>query len=258
MKKNQTDFVETICIILMVLLMLPFPKLIEEICIASIIIISLIFIFSKSIKNKDIKKTYADNLPYLIISIMLLEIHTVRFSLVANRIQEQLVFVRFLQLITEKKKLSETLIFSTLIYLWFLLFFLIVFTNIEVKKLVIVNEHFAYETYDLKKIKILQAKETDYNSTLQDEITVTSLLKQDKYDDDFIFYLSKIRKYMIGAFVISITQITCGIIKDVMFQQKTIELSFIDNAVITIGSFLPFIIIYLMMIRFVCVYFRNK
>lgn len=258
MKKNHTEFFENICIILMVLLMLPFPKLIEEICITGIFIICLIFIFPKGIKN-NFKKIYADNIPYLIISIMLLEIHSVRFSLVADGMQGQLIFVRFLQLITkEKSSLTDACIFSALIYLWSLLFFLIIFTDIEVKKLVVVNEHFAYETFDLKKIKILQAKESDYNSNLQDELTVTNFLKQDKYNDDFIFNLSKLRKYIIACFVISITQLVCGIAKDVMFQQKTLEISFIENAVITIGSIIPFVMIYLLMIRFIFVYFRRN
>lgn len=258
MRKNHTDFFENICIILMVLLMLPFPKLIEEICIVGIFTICLIFIFSKGIKN-NIRKIYANNIPYLIISIMLLEIHSVRFSLVAHGTQEQLIFVRFLQLITkEKSSLSEVLIFSALIYIWSLLFFLITFTDVEVKKLVVINEHFKYETLDLKKINILQAKELDYNTNLQDEITVTNLLKQDKYNDDFIFYISKIRKYMIACFVISISQLICGIAEDVIFQQKTFEISFIENSVITIGSILPFIAIYLLMIRFIFVYFRRN
>lgn len=258
MKKNQTGLFENICIILMVLLMLPFPKLIEEICITGNFIICLIFIFPKDIKN-NFKKIYADNIPYLIISIMLLEIHSVRFSLVANGTQEQLIFVRFLQLITQGKScLTDACIFSALIYLWSLLYFLIIFTDAEVRKLVIVNEHFAYETLDLKKINILQTKETDYNGTLRDEITVTNFLKQDKYNDDFIFYLSKIRKYIIACFVISITQLVCGIAKDVMFQQKTLEISFIENAVITIGSIIPFVMIYLLMIRFIFVYFRRN
>ena len=39
MKKNHTEVFENICIILMVLLMLPFPKFIEEICITGIFII---------------------------------------------------------------------------------------------------------------------------------------------------------------------------------------------------------------------------
>lgn len=258
MKKNHTEVFENICIILMVLLMLPFPKFIEEICITGIFIICFIFIFQKGIKN-TFKKIYADNIPYLIISIMLLEIHSVRFSLVANGTQEQHIFVRFLQLITqEKSSFTDACIFSALIYLWSLLYFLIIFTDAEVRKLVIVNEHFAYETLDLKKINILQTKETDYNDTIRDEITVTNFLKQDKYNDDFIFYLSKIRKYIIAYFVISITQLVCGIAKDVMFQQKTLEISFIENAVITIGSIIPFVMIYLLMIRFIFVYFRRN
>ena len=242
----------------MVFLMLPFPKLIEEICITGIFIICFIFIFQKGIKN-TFKKIYADNIPYLIISIMLLEIHSVRFSLVADGTQGQLIFVRFTQLITkEKSSFTEAFIFSALIYLWFLLLFLIIFTDIEVQKLVVVNEHFAYETFDLKKIKILQAKESDYNSNLQDEITVTNFLKQDKYNDAFIFNLSKLRKYIIACFVISITQLVCGIVKDVMFQQRTIKIAFTDNAVITVGCLIPFIIIYLLMIRFIFVYFRRN
>ena len=123
MKKNKTGLFENICIILMVLLMLPFPKCIEDICIVGILTICLVFLFPKGFKN-NIKKIYADNIPYLIISIMLLEIHSVRFSLVADGMQGQLTFVRFLQLITkEKSSLTDACIFSALIYLWSLLFF---------------------------------------------------------------------------------------------------------------------------------------
>ena len=63
---------------------------------------------------------------------------------------------------------------------------------------------------------------------------------------------------MIACFVISISQLICGIAEDVIFQQKTFEISFIENAVITIGSILPFIAIYLLMIRFIFVYFRRN
>ena len=191
MKKNTSNLIENIFIFLLLLLMLPFPRIVEDILILGTIAVSLFSCLSCRIKHCNIKKIYADNLPYLIISMMLLQIHAVRFSLVAKDFNEQLISVQIVQWITDKFKSSEVIIFCTLIYLWLLLYFMIVFSNIEVNKIVVVNEHFKYETLKLEKIKILQGKETG-----EDEISVSNLLQKSKYEEDFCSYLSKIQKYL--------------------------------------------------------------
>lgn len=253
MKKNTSNLIENIFIFLLLLLMLPFPRIVEDILILGTIAISLLSCLSCRIKHSNVNKIYADNLPYLIISMMLLQIHTVRFSLVAKDFNEQLISVQIVQWMTDNFKSSEILIFCTLIYLWLLLYFMIVFSDIEVNKIVVVNEHFKYETLKLEKIKILQGKESGEN-----EISVSNLLQKSKYEEDFSFNLSKIRKYLIAEFVISVVQIACGIAKDILFNQKTFENCFFNNAVIIIGSCIPFIIIYILMIRFVFVYYRRN
>lgn len=253
MNNNTSNLIENIFIFLLLLLMLPFPRIVEDILILGTIAVSLFSCLSCRIKHCNIKKIYADNLPYLIISMMLLQIHAVRFSLVAKDFNEQLISVQIVQWITDKFKSSEVIIFCTLIYLWLLLYFMIVFSNIEVNKIVVVNEHFKYETLKLEKIKILQGKETG-----EDEISVSNLLQKSKYEEDFCSYLSKIQKYLIAGFVISVIQIACGIAKDILFNQKTFESCFFSNAVVTIGSCIPFIIIYILMIRFVFVYYRRN
>ncbi|HAO31130.1 MAG TPA: hypothetical protein DCQ43_07290 [Treponema sp.] len=249
--KKANENIEIVFLFLLLLFMLPFPIIVENIIIIGIIVICLFFSLSYRLINNKIKQIFADNLPYLVFTIMLLQIHTVRFSLIANKINDQIISVQIMQWITEELKSSEIIVFGTLIYLWLLLYFLIVFSDIEVNKIVVVNEHFKYETFNLQKIKIIQGKEKQ-----DGEISINTLLKKNKYEEEFCFNLSKIRKYLIAGFVINVVQILCGVSKDILFKQKSFESCFFNNAVITIGSCIPFIIIYILMIRFVFVYYR--
>lgn len=256
--KKISETVENVFIFLLVLLIFPFPKIIEEILIISIFLGSLLFCFFKNMKKYKIIEIYAEYLPTLILEIMLLQIHSIRFSLIANINQDQLIFVRLMQWISEKCHFSEIIIYGALLYIWLLLYFFICFTNIEVNKIVVVNEHFSYETFNLQKIKILQGKEDCNINTNQDEITVGNLLRQSQDDEEFSFYLSKIRKYLISCFVICVVQLASGIVRDTIFLQREFEISFFDNAIITLGNCIPFIVIYLLILRFVFIYCRRR
>jgi len=213
--KRRTEIIENILIIIFILLLLPFPKIIEEILIGILFCICFFFCFLGNIKKgESFNMIYAYNLPYLIIVTMLLQIHSTRFSLVANNMQNQLLCVRLYQWVTEILHFTDTINFGILIYFWFLIYFLFfIFSN--------------------------GAKQQNP----QEEKTEIS--------EDCNFILEKISKYTITCFVICFFHFVCEIIKDMIVLKSNFETAFLSNIVITIGNCIPFVIIYLMMACFV-------
>ena len=218
--KGKTEFIENFLVIIFVLLLLPFPKIIEEILVGLLFCICFFFCFwGDTIIGKRINKIYDYNLPYLILGTMLLQIHSTRFSLVANNTQDQLLCVRFYQWITEKLNFTDTNNIGILMYFWFLMYFLfLMFSN--------------------------GAKQRN----TQEEKT--------EIYEDYSFILEKLSKYMISCFVICFFHFVCEIIKDMIVLKSNFETAFLSKMVITVGNCIPFVIIYLMMARFV--YKRKK
>lgn len=213
--KVKPEIIENLLIIIFVLFLLPFPKIIEEILLGILFCICFFFCFwGFSNIGKQINKTYAYNLPNLIIGTMLLQIHSTRFSLVANNIQEQLLCVRFYQWITEKLHFTDTINFGILIYFWFLIYFLFCIFSIGAKQ----------------------------RNTQEEKSEIS---------EDYFYILEKLSKYMISCFVICFFHFACEIIKDMIVLKSNFETAFLSNMVITIGNCIPFVIIYFMMACFV-------
>ena len=129
--KRKAEIIEDFLVIVFVLLLLPFPKIIEEILLGFLFCTCLFFCFWGFTKvGKKVNRIYTYNLPYLILGTMLLQIHSVRFSLVANNMQNQLLCVRLYQCITEKLQFTDTINFGMLIYFLFMMYFVVfLFSN---------------------------------------------------------------------------------------------------------------------------------
>lgn len=214
--KMKSKFIEDFLVIVFILILLPFPKIIEEILLGLLFCVCFFFCFWGFTKiGKRGNRIYAYNLPYLILEAMLLQIHSVRFSLVANNIQNQLLCVHFYQWFTEKLQFTDTINFGVLIYFWFIIyFFSFLFSNGITQK---------------------NQKEEE-NSELVIECR---------------FCLKQLNKYMISCFVISFFHFVCEIIKNMIIEKSNFETAFLSKIVITIGTCFPFVIIYLMMAGFI-------
>lgn len=214
--KEKTEFIENFLVIIFGLLLLPFPKIIEEILVGLLFCICFFFCFwGDTIIGKRINKIYDYNLPYLILGTMLLQIHSTRFSLLANNMQDQLLCVCLYQWVTEILHFTDTINFGILIYFWFIIyFFAFLFSNGITQK---------------------NQKEEE-NSELVIECR---------------FCLKQLNKYMISCFVISFFHFVCEIIKDMIIEKSNFETAFLSKTVIAIGNCFPFVIIYLMMAGFI-------
>ena len=214
--KRKAEIIEDFLIIVFILLLLPFPKIFEEILLGLLFCICLFFCFCGFTKvGKRVNRIYSYNLPYLILGTMLLQIHSVRFSLVAINTHDQLLCVRFYQWITEKLHFTDTLNYGLLIYFWFMMYFVVfLFRN---------------------GIDQKSQKEEGKN-----ELII-----------ECSFCLKKLEKYMIACFVICFFHLVCEIIKDMIIDKSNFETAFLSKIVIAIGNCFPFVIVYLMMAGFI-------
>ena len=248
---NKELIIEDMLVFLFVLLLLPFPKLMEEILIGSIFAVCFIFCFLTTRKCvKHVYEIFSYNIPYLTIITLILQIHSVRFSLLANNIQEQLFCVQLYKWLTDRLPNKEAFLIGFLIYFWLLLYFLILFLENGVKRRIEVSKKFNQDTLNVQKQDIAYKKYAGIISDKQDVIENDNLSATVELNKDIAFEIKKIRNYLVGTLVVCLCHFGSGMIKDMMFEKLCFEESFFNNAVIAVGSTIPFVCIYLMMTRF--------
>ena len=248
---NKKLIIENILVFLFVLLLLPFPKLIEEILIGSIFAVCFIFCFLNPRKCvKHVCEIFSYNIPYLTIVILILQIHSVRFSLLANNIQEHLFCVQLYKWLTDSLPNKEAFLIGFLIYFWLLLYFLILFLENGVKRKIEVSNKFNQDTLNVQKQDIAYKEDAGIISDKQAVIENDNLVTTVELNNDIAFEIKKIRNYLIGTLVVCLCHFGSGMVKDMIFEKLCFEESFFNNAVIAVGSTIPFVCIYLMMTRF--------
>ena len=248
---KEKSVIENIMVFLFVLLLLPFPKIIEEILIGSIFALCFIycfFVFLKFIKKGN--EIFSYNIPYLTIITLILQIHSVRFSLLANNIQEHLFCVQLYKWLTDRLPNKEAFLIGFLIYFWLLLYFLILFLENGVKRKIEVRNKFNQDTLNVQKQDIAYKKYAGIISDKQEVIENDNLSATVELNKDIAFEIKKIRNYLVGSLVVCLCHFGSGMVKDMMFEKVCFEESFFNNAVIAVGSTIPFVCIYLMMTRF--------
>lgn len=249
MKKESV--IENFMVFLFVLLLLPFPKIAEEILVGSIFALCFIYCFFVSLKFiKKSNEILLYNIPYLTIITLILQIHSVRFSLLANNIQEQLFCVQLYKWLTDRLPNKEAFLIGFLIYFWLLLYFLILFLENGVKRKIEVSKKFNQDTLNVQKQDIAYKKYAGIISDKQAVIENDNLSATVELNKDIAFEIKKIRNYLVGSLVVCLCHFGSGMIKDMMFEKLCFEESFFNNAVIAVGSTIPFVCIYLMMTRF--------
>ena len=248
---KEKSVIENIMVFLFVLLLLPFPKIIEEILIGSIFALCFIYCFFVSLKFiKKSNEILLYNIPYLTIIILILQIHSVRFSLLANNIQEQLFCVQLYKWLTDRLPNKEAFLIGFLIYFWLLLYILILFLENGVKRKIEVSNKFNQDTLNVQKQDIAYKEDAGIISDKQAVIENDNLSATVELNKDIAFEIKKIRNYLVGSLVVCLCHFGSGMIKDMMFEKLCFEESFFNNAVIAVGSTIPFVCIYLMMTRF--------
>lgn len=248
---KEKSVIENIMVFLFVLLLLPFPKIIEEILIGSIFTLCFIYCFFVSLKFiKKGNEIFSYNIPYLTIVILILQIHSVRFSLLANNIQEQLFCVQLYKWLTDRLPNKEAFLIGFLIYFWLLLYILILFLENGVKRKIEVSQKFNQDTLNVQKQDIAYKEYAGIISDKQAVIENDNLSATVELNKDIAFEIKKIRNYLVGSLVVCLCHFGSGMIKDMMFEKLCFEESFFNNAVIAVGSTIPFVCIYLMMTRF--------
>ena len=248
---KEKSVIENIMVFLFVLLLLPFPKIIEEILIESIFALCFIYCFFVSLKFiKKGNEIFSYNIPYLTIVILILQIHSVRFSLLANNIQEQLFCVQLYKWLTDRLPNKEAFLIGFLIYFWLLLYILILFLENGVKRKIEVSQKFNQDTLNVQKQDIAYKEYAGIISDKQAVIENDNLSATVELNKDIAFEIKKIRNYLVGSLVVCLCHFGSGMIKDMMFEKLCFEESFFNNAVIAVGSTIPFVCIYLMMTRF--------
>ena len=248
---KEKSVIENIMVFLFVLLLLPFPKIIEEILIGSIFALCFIYCFFVSLKFiKKGNEIFSYNIPYLTIVILILQIHSVRFSLLANNIQEHLFCVQLYKWLTDRLPNKEAFLIGFLIYFWLLLYFLILFLENGVKRKIEVRNKFNQDTLNVQKQDIAYKKYAGIISDKQEVIENDNLSATVELNKDIAFEIKKIRNYLVGTLVVCLCHFGSGMVKDMMFEKLCFEESFFNNAVIAVGSTIPFVCIYLMMTRF--------
>lgn len=249
MKKESV--IENFMVFLFVLLLLPFPKIAEEILVGSIFILCFIYCFFVSLKFiKKSNEILLYNIPYLTIITLILQIHSVRFSLLANNIQEQLFCVQLYKWLTDRLPNKEAFLIGFLIYFWLLLYFLILFLENGVKRKIEVSNKFNQDTLNVQKQDIAYKEYAGIISDKQAVIENDNLSATVELNKDIAFEIKKIRNYLVGSLVVCLCHFGSGMVKDMMFEKLCFEESFFNNAVIAVGSTIPFVCIYLMMTRF--------
>lgn len=248
---KEKSVIENIMVFLFVLLLLPFPKIIEEILVGSIFALCFIYCFFVSLKFiKKGNEIFSYNIPYLTIITLILQIHSVRFSLLANNIQEQLFCVQLYKWLTDRLPNKESFLIGFLIYFWLLLYILILFLENGVKRRIEVSKKFNQDTLNVQKQDIAYKKYAGIISDKQAVIENDNLSATVELNKDIAFEIKKIRNYLVGSLVVCLCHFGSGMIKDMMFEKLCFEESFFNNAVIAVGSTIPFVCIYLMMTRF--------
>ena len=248
---KEKSVIENIMVFLFVLLLLPFPKIIEEILIGSIFALCFIYCFFVSLKFiKKSNEILLYNIPYLTIIILILQIHSVRFSLLANNIQEQLFCVQLYKWLTDRLPNKEAFLIGFLIYFWLLLYILILFLENGVKRKIEVSNKFNQDTLNVQKQDIAYKEYAGIISDKQAVIENDNLSATVELNKDIAFEIKKIRNYLVGSLVVCLCHFGSGMIKDMMFEKLCFEESFFNNAVIAVGSTIPFVCIYLMMTKF--------
>lgn len=248
---KEKSVIENIMVFLFVLLLLPFPKIIEEILIGSIFALCFIYCFFVSLKFiKKSNEILLYNIPYLTIITLILQIHSVRFSLLANNIQEQLFCVQLYKWLTDRLPNKEAFLIGFLIYFWLLLYFLILFLENGVKRKIEVSNKFNQDTLNVQKQDIAYKEDAGIISDKQAVIENDNLVTTIELNKDIAFEIKKIRNYLVGSLVVCLCHFGSGMVKDMMFEKLCFEESFFNNAVIAVGSTIPFVCIYLMMTRF--------
>ena len=248
---KEKSVIENIMVFLFVLLLLPFPKIIEEILIGSIFTLCFIYCFFVSLKFiKKGNEIFSYNIPYLTIVILILQIHSVRFSLLANNIQEQLFCVQLYKWLTDRLPNKEAFLIGFLIYFWLLLYILILFLENGVKRKIEVSQKFNQDTLNVQKQDIAYKEYAGIISDKQAVIENDNLSATIELNKDIAFEIKKIRNYLVGSLVVCLCHFGSGMVKDMMFEKLCFEESFFNNAVIAVGSTIPFVCIYLMMTRF--------
>ena len=249
MKKESV--IENFMVFLFVLLLLPFPKIAEEILVGSIFALCFIYCFFVSLKFiKKGNEIFSYTIPYLTVVILILQIHSVRFSLLANNIQEQLFCVQLYKWLTDRLPNKESFLIGFLIYFWLLLYFLILFLENGVKRKIEVSNKFNQDTLNVQKQDIAYKEDAGIISDKQAGIENDNLSATVELNKDIAFEIKKIRNYLVGSLVVCLCHFGSGLIKDMMFEKLCFEESFFNNAVIAVGSTIPFVCIYLMMTRF--------
>ena len=248
---KEKSVIENIMVFLFVLLLLPFPKIIEEILIESIFALCFIYCFFVSLKFiKKSNEILLYNIPYLTIITLILQIHSVRFSLLASDIQEQLFCVQLYKWLTDRLPNKEAFLIGFLIYFWLLLYFLILFLENGVKRKIEVSNKFNQDTLNVQKQDIAYKEYAGIISDKQAVIENDNLSATVELNKDIAFEIKKIRNYLVGSLVVCLCHFGSGMVKDMMFEKLCFEESFFNNAVIAVGSTIPFVCIYLMMTRF--------
>jgi len=248
---NKKLIIENTLVFLFVLLLLPFPKLMEEILTGSLFAVCFIHCFFGSRKNKEnSSEIFAYNIPYLTIVTLILQIHSVRFSLLTNNIQEQLFCVQLYKRLTDRLPNKEAFLIGFLIYFWLLLYFLILFLENGVKRKIEVSNKFNQDTLNVQKQDIAYKEDAGIISDKQAVIENDNLAATVELNKDIAFEIKKIRNYLVGSLVVCLCHFGTGMVKNMMFEKLCFEESFFNNAVIAVGSTIPFVCIYLMMTRF--------
>lgn len=248
---KEKSVIENIMVFLFVLLLLPFPKIAEEILVGSIFALCFIYCFFVSLKFiKKSNEILLYNIPYLTIITLILQIHSVRFSLLANNIQEQLFCVQLYKWLTDRLPNKEAFLIGFLIYFWLLLYFLILFLENGVKRKIEVSNKFNQDTLNVQKQDIAYKEDAGIISDKQAVIENDNLVTTIELNKDIAFEIKKIRNYLVGSLVVCLCHFGSGMVKDMMFEKLCFEESFFNNAVIAVGSTIPFVCIYLMMTRF--------
>lgn len=238
---KTTIVVENTLIFLFILLLLPFPKIIEEILIGSLFAVCFINCFLDSKKFiKRINKIFSYSIPYITILTLLVQIHSVRFSLVENDVQKQLLCVQLYNWITDKLYKLEAFHIGALIYFWLLLYFLILFLENGLKSRLEVINKFNQDRLNVQKQNIAYKKNSGIISEEQVVIENNELHTRTELNEDIVFSIKKIRNYLVGSFVVCVCHFGSGMIKDMMFEKLCFEEAFFNNAVIAVGSSIPF------------------
>ena len=224
MKKESV--IENIMVFLFVLLLLPFPKIAEEILVGSIFILCFIYCFFVSLKFiKKSNEILLYNIPYLTIITLILQIHSVRFSLLANNIQEQLFCVQLYKWLTDRLPNKEAFLIGFLIYFWLLLYILILFLENGVKRKIEVSKKLNQDTLNVQKQDIAYKEYAGIISDKQAVIENDNLSENDTLKTEKSLgiksALKKIKKYRKEIkFAAEIFNVDPNGIASVIFQEK--------------------------------------